>query len=119
MITIAYGDLMATVIALALVAIAVAVVHAARRIARTMRQYERLAPQIERLSSHTDLLVDHLGQTAEDLRRAAARSRTTSRNGAAGGVDQVDAALSMIRQLSALGLGLKSAMDAYQESRSQ
>lgn len=119
-ITIAYQDLMLTVIALALAGIAVAVIWAAYRTSRVMREYEQLAPRVERLSVHADELLDHLAEVAEELRNLTSVGvRSVSGNGAGAGADHVDAALAMVRQLSALGIGLKSAVDAYQQKRSK
>lgn len=119
MITITYQDLVLTVIALALVGIAVAVIWAAYRTARAMAAYESLAPRVEQLSIHADEFLDHLADIAEELRKFAQGTRVARGNGAGGGIDQMDAALAAVRHLSALGLGIKSAVDAYQEKRSK
>lgn len=117
MITINYEVLVLTVIALALVTIAVAMAWAAFRAGRVMHQYENLAPKVERLTGHAEEFLDHLADITEGLSNTTTQARGADGNGAVPGSGQVDAALSLVRQLSALGMGIKSAVDAYQHKR--
>lgn len=119
MITISYIDLVLTVIAVCLVIITGAITFAAYRTARVMARYEEdVAPEVEALARHAQEFLDHLAEIADDLRGAArtARAGVDSATNGMGTGGQVDAALSLVRQLSALGFGIKSAVNAYQKN---
>lgn len=114
MISIAYQDLLLTVIALAMVAIAVTAAWFARRTRRTLDRYEQLATAYERLGLRGEQLLAQLELVAGELRGAAGHAAAMGRNGA----DGVDAALGLVRQLSAVGSGIKTAVETFQQSKS-
>ena len=118
MITLTYQDLLLTMIAITAVAVTAAVIWAAYRTTRVAAAFEGLAPRLEQFSIHANELFDRLTGMTDELDSLVRRARLSSSNGALERA-HVDVALALIRQLSALGMGIKSAVDTYQEKRSK
>ncbi len=113
MISIAFQDLMLTVIATTLVVIAVAASWFAYRASRTLERYDQLAPTIERVGLRAEAVLAQTEAVVEELRGVAVHATSLSRNG----TDGVDTMLGLVQQVGAVGVGIRSAVNAFQNKR--
>lgn len=113
MISISLETLFFTIVAVSLAAIAATAIWFARRASRTLDRYDALAPTYERVGLRAEALLAQLEVTVEEVRGVAGRASAIGANGA----DGMDTALGLVRQLTAVGSGLKMAVETFQNAR--